>query len=157
VQFTSVIYHNNNLTSGLISRAEGWPLARLRILGPSFMVFDPAVNTVMSNYTGNLTIVNQSVVPLEIEFPTGFLFPDVVQVNFTLTMDPYGDRPIGSGELIVSVVAAPICQQTPFWGFPPTGTVFAGCGGYATKSVGSVAPGKIYRGFQFSYASFSEI
>ena len=56
-------------------------------------------------------------------------------------MDPNGQRPIGSGELIVSVVAAPICQQNPLLGFPASGTAYAGCGGYVTESVGSIAPG----------------
>jgi hypothetical protein len=43
---------------GSISRAEGWPAARLRIFGPTFMKFVPALNNVTTNYT-NITIVNQ--------------------------------------------------------------------------------------------------
>ena len=145
INFTALVYHHQNQTAGLpgaISRAEGWPVARLRILGPAFIKYDPAVNNVSSNYT-NLTVVNQNAVPLELEFSYGFLFPDVVTLNFSLTMDPDAERPIGSGELIVSVVIAPICRQSTFFGFPANTTpVFAGCGGYVTKSVGSLAPGE---------------
>ncbi len=57
-------------------------------------------------------------------------------------MDPDSERPIGSGELIVSVVAAPICQQSPFYNFPASTTTFVGCGGYISTSVGSLASGK---------------
>ena len=38
-------------------------------------------------------------------------------------------------------MAAPICQQNPLLGFPASGTAYAGCGGYVTESVGSIAPG----------------
>ena len=76
-----------------------------------------------------------------IQFENGILFPDVISLNFTLTMDPYSERPIGSGELVFSVVAAPICQQSVYLTFPTTTTAFVGCGGYVSKSVSSMAPG----------------
>ena len=144
INFTALVYHHQNQTAGLpgaISRAEGWPVARLRILGPRFIKYDLTKNNVSSNYT-NIKVVNQTDVPLELEFSNGFLFPDIAAINFSLTMDPNADRPIGSGELIVSVVVAPICQQSSYFGYPVnTTTSFTGCGGYVTESVGSIAPG----------------
>ena len=145
INFTALVYHNQNQSAGLpgtISRAEGWPVARLRILGPAFVKYLPSVNNVTSNYT-NIKVVNQTTVPLELEFSNGFLFPDIATLNFSLTMDPDTERPIGSGEIIISVVVAPICQQSSFFGYPVnTTTSFTGCGGYVTESVGSVASGE---------------
>jgi hypothetical protein len=51
------LYKTAGLPGG-ISRAEGWPAARLRIFGPTFMKFVPALNNITTNYT-NITIVNQ--------------------------------------------------------------------------------------------------
>lgn len=117
-------------------------MARLRIMGPAFVKYVPALNNVTSNYT-NIKVVSQTAVPLELEFANGFLFPDIASVNFSLTMDPDAERPIGSGEIIISTVVAPICQQSSYLGYPVnTTTSFTGCGGYVTKTVGSVAPGE---------------
>jgi hypothetical protein len=77
-----------------------------------------------------------------IEFENGILFPDVITLNFSLSMDPHRQRPIGSGELVFSVVIAPVCQQSVYSGFPNSPTTFVGCGGYVSESVGSLAPGK---------------
>jgi hypothetical protein len=85
-----LVYHHDNQYPWLIgnkSRAEGWPLVHLRIFGPSWMKYLPAVNSVNTNYT-NVTVVNQTSVPLELEFEAGILFPDIISLNFSLTMDP---------------------------------------------------------------------
>jgi hypothetical protein len=61
VNFNALIYHHDNQYPWLVgnkSRAEGFPLVHLRILGPSWMKYLPAVNSVSTNYT-NVTIVNQ--------------------------------------------------------------------------------------------------
>jgi hypothetical protein len=61
VNFNALIYHHDNQYPWLVgtkSRAEGWPLVHLRIFGPSWMKYLPAVNSVSTNYT-NVTIVNQ--------------------------------------------------------------------------------------------------
>ena len=70
-------------------------MVHLRIFGPSWMKYLPAVNSVSTNYTSitnvtttNVTIVNQTSVPLELEFESGILFPDIISLNFSLTMDP---------------------------------------------------------------------
>ena len=54
---------------------------------------------------------------------------------------PDKERPIGSGELVVSVVIAPICQTATHYSFPTDPTAWTGCGAYVTESVGSIAPG----------------
>ena len=96
-----------------------------------------------SNYT-NITVVNQSFYGLELEFYDGILFPDIIALNFSLTMDPAKERRIGSGEMMVSVVIAPVCQTAIHHGFPllpANSTSFMGCGAYVTQSIGSIARG----------------
>ena len=107
------------------------------------------ISTIFSSYSSNYTdlnIVNQTAVALELEFYDGILFPDIIQLNFSLTVDPDYQLRIGSGQLVVSVVIAPVCQTAYHHGFPAapaTSTSFTGCGAYVTESIGTIAHGII--------------
>ena len=43
---------------------------------------------------------NDEVSITDFEFVGGILFPDVISLNFTLSVDPDKERPVGSGKVI---------------------------------------------------------
>jgi hypothetical protein len=114
----TVFYHNFNL-SNPVSQSEGWPNVNIRVIAPSFLQFINGTNNFTTNYTnGFATVLNQSTFTAEIQLSRGLLFPDFVAINFSLSVDPSRELPIGSGIKFAPIVVFPACQQSVFAGFP---------------------------------------
>ena len=134
---------------GNISLGEAWPSARVRILTPKHMLFDN--NSLVTNYTSgsasnNNTVVayNSSNAVIELFFPAGILFVDIISLNFSMFIDPNSIRPAGKGKDNSTVVMFPICQQTQFFQYPVNATTdYIACGGMASTTFGINVPGEI--------------
>ena len=91
VSFTSIVRHSAT------SLAEGSP-AVVRIMMDQYTGFVVGTNEVSTNYTGpSPTVVvrdesKRHGALVDIMFPSGILFPDTIEVNFSVTVDPYGRR-----------------------------------------------------------------
>ena len=57
---------------------------------------------------------NSEVSITDFEFVGGILFPDIISLNFTLSVDPEKERPVGSGDAQTAIVMHPICIQSVF-------------------------------------------
>ena len=57
---------------------------------------------------------NDEVSITDFEFVGGILFPDVISLNFTLSVDPDKERPVGSGDAQTAIVMHPVCIQSVF-------------------------------------------
>lgn len=138
LNFEAVIYHNED------SKAEGYP-TRIRVIAPNYVYFVDGTDTFVTNYTQGGVSTNmvtkhnttESTI-IDFEFPGGLLFPDVVSLNFSMTVDPLKERPTGSGEAATAVVFHPICQQSEFFTWPPADT-YAGCGSMTAEPFISLA------------------
>ena len=141
LQLEAVIYHDED------SKAEGLP-ARIRVIAPAYVKYIPNTNSFESNYSvaqvSQDKVIVQSTNEVSItdfEFVGGILFPDIISLNFTLSVDPNKDRPVGSGNANTAIVMHPICTQSQFQEWPKEPTDFVGCGSMATASFVSTAPG----------------
>ena len=52
-----------------------------------------------------MTSIPKACLNILFQFPSGILFPDVIEVNFTLTVDPYRRRKPGLEEYVNTVQA----------------------------------------------------
>ena len=103
VNFTAIVRHSST------SLAEGSPAA-VRILMDQYVGFVVGTNEVHTNYTGpspTLLVRDESKrhgSMVDIFFPSGILFPDTIEVNFTVTIDPYGRRRPEDNDALKSTV-----------------------------------------------------
>ena len=77
----------------------------------------------------------------DFEFTGGILFPDIINLNFSLTVDPDSERPVGSGDANTAIVMHPICKQSQFADWPEDENSFVSCGSLASEPFISSAPG----------------
>jgi len=118
---------------GNISLGEAWPTARVRILAPKHMVFDNT--SLVTNYTSG---------SIDIFFPVGILFVDIISLNFSMFIDPNSIIPKEKGYVSSTLVMFPICQQTQFFQYPVNPiTDYIACGGMASTSFGVNVSGEI--------------
>ena len=71
----------------------------------------------------------------------GILFPDIISLNFSLSVDPAGDRPVGSGDAKAAAVMHPVCIQSVFNDFPVDDQTYVGCGSMAAEPFTSTSAG----------------
>ena len=64
----------------------------------------------------------------DFEFTGGILFPDIISLKFSLTVDPNSERAIGSGEATTAIAMHPICIQSVFYDWPKDENTYVGCG-----------------------------
>lgn len=102
------------------SRAEAIAL-QLRILKPVYMKYDEALASPTANTSG-VTFTPNAKGYVDILIPVLY-FADVVQVNFTLIVDPIQFPSKLSGPETATTVAIPLCQQEPFNNWPQSGQV----------------------------------
>ena len=132
---------------GKISSGEPWPEARIRILIPKYMEFDNS--SLVTNYTtgsNNLTVVayNSSHTVIDIIFPAGILFVDIISLNFSIFIDPNSMLAVGKGTDNSTLVMYTICRQAQFLNYPSNpSTDFKTCGGMATTTIITVVPGML--------------
>jgi len=78
---------------------------------------------------------------IDIFFPVGILFPDVISLNFSMIVDPYGERAWGKGPENSTVVMFPNCIQWVHAGYPISASDYVACGGMATNTIVANVPG----------------
>lgn len=77
----------------------------------------------------------------DFEFEGGILFPDIISLNFTMSVDPDKERPVGSGDLTTAIVMHPVCSQPTFHDWPADADTFVGCGSMYVDPFVSSSPG----------------
>ncbi len=134
--------------------AEGYP-ARIRIQTPTFLTYIAGVNTIESNYTttstmniypngsspvSNLLGLSAGAVAwnkgyIDIEFADGITYADYINLNFSLSVDPNKELPVGMGIKNSSIMITPICKRSEFDNpadspnkYPLAGEDFVACG-----------------------------
>ncbi len=119
LEVASVIYHSENST------AEGYP-GILRVIAPAYMSFVEGSDTFSTNYTSTLNETNLTVDTFgggggtfDFVFGGGLTYADVVQLNFTVTVDPTLMRAVGSGVEDSALVLTPVCVRNVFASYPP--------------------------------------
>ena len=140
-----IVYHNADGDSAR-SMAEG-KTTRIRLIGPKFVDFDPNSDTFTSNYTLDGT-ANDGVtfekgpqiggktsgIPTDIQFTHGLKFADFVSINFTMSVDKDGIRPVGAGNMETAVVLHPLCIQNVFESYPDDNdTSYVSCGSLSSR------------------------
>jgi hypothetical protein len=133
---------------GNYSLGEAWPEARVRIVTPKHMVFDNT--SLVTNYTSGLPPNNVSVVAynsstgiIDLFFPAGILFVDIISLNFSMFIDPNSIRSIGKGNENSTVVMYPICRQTQFFVYPINSSDYIACGQMASTTLIANVPGMV--------------
>jgi len=89
MNITSLIKHSN------MSMAEGHP-GIVRIITAHYISYLDTDNFT-TNYTLGVSVVNNTVGEVNFVFEKGITFPDVIELNFTLTVDPELKRGVGAG------------------------------------------------------------
>ena len=140
-----IVYHNADGDSAR-SMAEG-KTTRIRLIGPKFVDFDPNSDTFTSNYTLDGTANDgvtfekgpqiggkSSGIPTDIQFTNGLKFADFVSINFTMSVDKDGIRPVGAGNMETAVVLHPLCIQNVFESYPTDNdTTYVSCGSLSSR------------------------
>ena len=86
----------------------------------------------------------------DIEFAQGIMYPDVISLNFSLTLDSLGTVLVGSGLRSAAVVLQPLCVVSdfpdlngdPYPGASVESGDFIACGPPAGAEIEFEAPGK---------------
>ncbi len=159
IEVTSVIYHSD------LSKAEGYP-GIVRVIAPRYMSFVVGADTFSTNYTATLnasdeSLTNLTVVDLtpsasdapdtpdehtfDFVFRGGVTYGDVIELNFTMTVDPAAMRAVGSGVEDSALVLSPICVRNVFVLYPPDdpGSPYehqTQCGSHSVVPFASVSP-----------------
>ncbi len=126
------------------SRAEGYP-ASVTVVSPSYLTFE-AAQAVVTNYTtvtGDMEVKDKddAVVAADqdgvfsFEFPGGITYADVIALNFTMTVDPNGQRPKGSPDETATVVFIPSCEQQVIDSYPANAGDKTTCGTHQAVTV----------------------
>ena len=85
---------------------------------------------------------NSSQTVIDIIFPAGILFVDIISLNFSILVDPNSLLAVGKGIDNSTLVMYTICRQAQFLNYPSNPiTDFKTCGGMATTSLITVVPG----------------
>ncbi len=110
------------------SKAEGYP-GIIRVITPMYIsLTEEDKSRVTTNYTdGRLVIKDYTIEYLhgathvhtfDIIFQDGITFPDIIELSFTLTVDPTGLRLPGSGAEASTIIMSPICHRNIIDDFP---------------------------------------
>ena len=153
----ALIIKHDDATGDMRSMAEGIS-TRIRVIGPTYLGYESEncgenCDKFWTNYTLHDDTPNDDVtikqgptptdgIPIDIEFANGLKFADFVYINFTMTVDKHGKRPVGSGSQETAVVFHPICQQNVFASYPADTNTFVSCGTLTSRPFTSLSPGK---------------
>ena len=109
VPISTIIKHDNT------SKAEAFP-AHLRIILDDFTGVD--LETLSTNYTvADVTIIVADATEdqggfVDLVFPNGIMFPDIIELNFTIILDPMRKRR-NEENMINTVILSAICHVFP--------------------------------------------
>ena len=151
-----IIYHD--ATSTTRSMAEG-KTTRVRIIGPKYLDYIVDTDSFQTNYTLDGTANNGvtfekgpsnafgnnklSGIPTDIQFTNGLKFADFVSINFTMSVDNDGIRPVGAGIQETAVIFHPLCIQNVFESYPENNdTTYVSCGSLTSRPFISDSGGK---------------
>ena len=130
VHFDVVVYHSD------LSRAEGYP-GKIRVSTPAWLgitendafscnytsqnasawqTYPPFSNVSWTSYL-NLTHAPRTDY-FDIEFPHGLTYADIVECNFSMTVDPDKVRLPGSGQTDGQVIFSPVMERRVIDSFP---------------------------------------
>ncbi|XP_059091103.1 uncharacterized protein LOC131886721 [Tigriopus californicus] len=131
----SVIKHDE------MSTREGYPTF-IQVIVPHYLTYKENSDSFLTNYSsiGNDEIVTVTVANTSgilFQFPQGISFPDIVELNFSLSVEMDGKRPIGSGVESSAIVFAPICFHS---GHNKTNSSVSNCGSLRALPFESCAP-----------------
>lgn len=76
------------------------------------------------------------------EFANSLTFPDIVSLNFSLTVDPKRKRLPGSPNVVAPVIMQPLCKVPIISGSPAVGKEYQPCGTMATAQATITTPGE---------------
>lgn len=76
---------------------------------------------------------------MDIAFHGGLTYADVVDLNFSLTVDPLASRPPSNGPDKAAIILQPICVQNVINDYPAVDSVAQRCGDFATINI-SLSP-----------------
>ena len=137
--------------------AEG-KTTKIRILGPKYLDYVPGSDDFQTNYTLDGTDKNgvsfekgpefpansgkTAGIPTDIKFENGIKFADFISINFTMTVDKDGIRPVGAGNQDASALFHPLCIQNVFESYPENNdTKYVSCGSFTSRSFVSKSDG----------------
>ena len=140
VEIKALIYHING------SKAEGKP-ARIRAMLPRYVKYVTDSSTKNDSFLSNYSLPTQSPhsnEPVDVVagtegtyvdfiFKEGILFPDVIELNFTVTVDPDFLIPVGRGEEDHAIVLTAVCDQEQIHGYPADDSKLTSCGEMYTE------------------------
>ncbi len=145
------------------SKAEGHP-GYIRVITPRYVSYTP-LDSFDTNYTDLGNSSHPVAEPVDLlnatsgqqqdhhhtnmfhfVFPFGISFPDIIELNFTLTVDPLGVREVGSGREPSAVLLVPVCGRNVIDGYPSDtpDDIFGlqdACGDPLAIPISTMAPG----------------
>lgn len=134
VQMIGTISHSE------FSRAEGHSV-RIKLITPVWLTYDISKDQCLTNYTetaacdvvkeGNTTYF---------EFKNGVYYSSYININFSLSVDPFNKIIPGRGILNSAILSQVVCTQSSFELFPATNNTWLGCGPYTKANVKVVSP-----------------
>lgn len=146
--FRDTIYISSIIKHDKFSTREGYPTV-IQIIVPPYLAYKEDIDTFTSNYTSNgnenvtVAVTNPSTV--HFQFPQGISFPDIVELNFSMTVEMEGNRPVGSGVQSSSIVFVPICFHSGNDYIGDANSSVVSCGSLHALPFESSAPGEIQR------------
>ena len=145
VTVSTIIYHTN------MSYAEGYPTI-IRVITPNYLSFTDN-DTFSTNYTlahlpdvnvsVNLTNSTNNVNYFDFIFPEGITYADIVELNFTMTVDPTKKRLPGTGVEETSIVLVPVCEQYVIDAYPLAAGDLTLCGDHYPVNLNTTSPGTV--------------
>lgn len=117
----------------------------LRIIGPPYLKFTES-DTIVSNLTtkdGPAPIVRlDRPHPLNIiSIDPGLKFVDAISMNFTMTVDPDSERPVGAGLAKTVIAIYPYCTTSVFNNYPAFPNVSVSAGPSLRQKFMAYSPG----------------
>ena len=135
--------------------AEGYPTI-IKIILPKYLGFT-SNNNFTSNYTINNSQLDKATMAttdddrnLEITFPRGVTYADIIEFNFTLTVDPNELKELGSADETLLLASLLICNQSIIDDFPSEGNELRLCGEITTGPV-TVSALQCYNSLTFQH------
>ena len=129
ILLSATVFHGNS------TRGEAYKDTYLTLVLPDLLSFD---NTEIctTNYTlDNLCEFHTSGDSTYINLANGITYSDFIGINFTVSVTPSSNTPVGLGSVKSTIVANIRCQQYSFEGIPVSQGVNHVCGPYAYQHV----------------------
>ena len=135
IEITAVVYHSD------ISTGEGSVDNDniVRLILPPWLDYVFGEDTCLTNYTADNLCVerNNSQGRPDFLFPNGINFPDIISMNFTLSVDTYNRLGVGRGDVPSMAVSQVVCFPATFGSWPDN---YEMCGPYQGVKIVVASP-----------------